>query len=300
MDATARAAVRYQLTMSFVRSGCLWVAIWLLFTQVAGAQPMGEVVVVPYGTQDLDASLSATSALEGELSNARVSLIPLHDARDRFTARSRAPQTASDSDLDVLARAAHDAVEHVAFGRTAAAQKSVREVIARAERTLESLNRETSTARQILDACLSLVRSALQAGKRDLALEQATRCRRLVPDLMPSEDAHPANVVGVLMEADNLLRRMRIGQLTVTSAPENGCSVYVNDRHLGTTPFLLERAAAGDYRVQVECNVARVHVMQLGDHPVNLLVDTVRTITGSPYESFARDFEFVSNQLVKA
>jgi PEGA domain len=237
---------------------------------------MGEVVVVPFGTPELSAALSATTTLEGELSEARVSLIPLHDARDRFTARSRPPQTASDTDLDVLARAAHDAVEHVAFGRTAAAQKSVREVITRAERTLESLNRETSTARHILDACLSLVRSALQTGKRGLALEQATRCRRLVPDLMPSEDAHPADVVGVLMEADNLLRRMRIGHLTVTSAPETGCSVYLNGRHLGTTPFLLERAAAGDYRVQVECNrtLARVHLLQLGDQPTTLLVDT--------------------------
>lgn len=176
----------------------------------------------------------------------------------------------------MLARAAHDAIEHLAFGRTAAAQKSVREVITRAESTLESLNRETATARHILDACLSLVRSALQSGKRDLALEQAMRCRRLVPDLMPSEDAHPANVVGVLAEADNLLRRMRIGHLAVSSAPDSGCSVYLNGRHLGTTPFRLDRAAAGDYRVQVECNrsLARVHLVQLGDQPVDLLVDT--------------------------
>jgi hypothetical protein len=234
------------------------------------------VVVVPYGAPDLGAALQATSMLEAELSNERAALIPLHDARDRFTARSRPPQTASDSDLDVLAREARQAIEHVAFGRTAAAQKSVREVIARAERTLESLNRETGTARHILDACLSLVRSTLQAGKRDLALEQATRCRRLVPDLVPSETAHPANVVGVLAEADNLLRRMRIGNLTVHSAPESNCSVYLNGRHLGTTPFQLDRAAAGDYRVQVECNrsFARVHIVQLGDQAASLLVDT--------------------------
>lgn len=247
---------------------------------------MGEVVVVPFGTPDLTAALNVTSMLEAELSNERVALIPLHDARDRFTARSRPPQTASDSDLDVLAREARQAIEHVAFGRTAAAQKSVRDVITRAERTLESLNRETATARHILDACLSLVRTTLQAGKRDLALEQATRCRRLVPDLVPSETAHPANVVGVLAEADNLLRRMRIGNLTVRSAPESGCAVYLNGRHLGTTPFQLDRAAAGDYRVQVECNrtLARVHVVQLGDQAVSMLVDTQfdRAIASDP------------------
>jgi hypothetical protein len=285
--------------MSLARS-CFCIAAWFCFAAVAMAQPMGQVLVVPVGSSDLDASLSATSALEARLFDARVAVIPLHDARDRFTARSRAPHTASESDVDALARAARDAVEHVAFGRALAAQNSVREVITRAERTIESLNRETTTARHILDACLSLVRGALQSGKRDFALEQATRCRRLVPDLMPNEDQHPASVVGVLMEADNLLQRMRIGQLTVTSAPDSGCSVYLNGRHLGTTPFLLERAAAGDYRVQVECNrsLARVHVVQLGDEAATLLVDTQfdsavvsdpRLLLGYPSEAEARE-----------
>jgi hypothetical protein len=263
-----------------------WLGLACALPLRARAQPIGELVVVPFGVNDLTPALEATTMLEAELAEARVSLIPMHDARDRFTARSRPPQTASDSDLDVLAREAREAIEHVAFGRTAAAQKSVREVIQRAERTLESLNRETATARHILDACLSLVRTTLQAGKRDLALEQATRCRRLVPDLAPSEVAHPANVVGVLAEADNLLRRMRIGNLSVRSAPESNCSVYLNGRHLGTTPFLLDRAAAGDYRVQVECGrtLARVHVVQLGDQPASLVVDTQfdRAIASDP------------------
>jgi hypothetical protein len=262
--------------MTYSQNIFMLVLFWLLAAAVAQAQPMSDVVVIPVGAPDVGAPLAIAASLESELAEAEIGVIPLHDARDRFTARSRPPQTASNSDLDVLARAAHDAIEHVAFGRTAAAQKSVREVISRAEGTLESLNRETATARHILDACLSLVRSALQIGKRDLALEQATRCRRLVPDLAPSAQAHPVNVVGVLAEADNLLRRMHTGQLKVRSAPESGCSVYLNGRHLGTTPFRLDRAAAGDYRVQVECgrNPARVHIVQLGDQPVSLAVDT--------------------------
>src|SRR3978361_1313549 len=85
------------------------------------AQPMGEVVVVPFGIPDLTAALNVTATLEAELSDEGAPRIPLHDARDRFTARSRPPQTASDSDLDVLAREARQAIEHVAFGRTAAA-----------------------------------------------------------------------------------------------------------------------------------------------------------------------------------
>jgi hypothetical protein len=103
------------------------------------------------------------------------------------------------------------------------------------------------------------------------------RCRRLVPDLAPSDSAHPANVVGVLAEADDLLRRMRTGKLMVKSQPDTNCSVYLNGRHLGTTPFVLDRAASGEYRVQVECAVGRagrVHTVQLGDEPVNMTVDT--------------------------
>jgi hypothetical protein len=282
-----RLSVRYTSRMQPVARTALlrplvgWLSFALMCScacalrSTARAQPLGEVVVVPVG-KDIKAAVQAASLVEAELSAQQVSLISSHDARDRFTARSRPPQTASDSDVDVLAREARDAIEHVAFGRTAAAQRSVREVISRAELTLESLNRETTTARQILDACLSLVRSTLQGGKREVALEQATRCRRLVPDLVPSAAAHPANVIGVLAEADSLLRRLRIGDLTVHSAPESSCSVYLNGRHLGTTPFHLDRAAAGDYRVQVECGSApaRVHLLQLGDQPAKLVVDT--------------------------
>lgn len=251
------------------------------------AQPMGKTIVVPLGAPDPRAALAAADALEAALAGRRVQLVSMHDARDRFNARSRPPLTATNSDLDVLAREARQALEHVAFGRTAAAQRSVREVMARAERTLESLNRETARARQLLDACLSLVRSALHDNQRDQALEQAMACRRLVPDLAPSEVAHPANVVGVLAEADDLLRRMRVGKLSVSSQPEPSCSVFLNGRHLGTTPFVLDRAASGEYRVQVECASTppgRVHAVQLGDDPANLVVDTEfdRAIASEP------------------
>jgi hypothetical protein len=251
--------------------------VLLALSGQAEAQPMGKTIVVPFGIPDARVAFSASDTLEGELSRRRVSVVSQHDARDRFTVRSRTPLTATDSDLDILAKQAREALQHVAFGRTAAAEKSVREVIVRAERTLESLNRETARARQILDACLSLVRGALHEGDREQALEHAMRCRRLVPDLAPSEAAHPANVVGVLAEADDLLRRMRTGKLTVASQPDTACSVYLNGRHLGTTPFVLDRAASGEYRVQVECasgKAGRVHTVQLGDEPVSMTVDT--------------------------
>jgi hypothetical protein len=218
----------------------------------------------------------AADLIEARLTARGISLVSMHDARDRIQAKSRAPLAPDATDLDVLAREAHAAVEHVAFGRNAAAKRSVEEVFQRAERALESLNRETKNARAVLDACLALVRSTLTRGERQEALDMAMRCRRLVPDVAPSEFTHPASVIGVLAEADNQLRRMHIGQLNVSSLPESGCATYVNGRHLGVTPFRLDRAAEGEYRVQVECGrtPGRVHLVHLGEDPVELEVDT--------------------------
>lgn len=241
------------------------------------AQTGGRVVVVPEAVENVgDEEMRAADLIESALAARRMRLVSMHEARDRVLALSRPPVTTDNSDLDVLAQEAQTALEHVAFGRAAAAQRSVREVLARAERALESLNRETKTARHVLDACLALVRSALARDQRRDALAEAMRCRRLVPDVAASEALHPANVIGALAEADDQLRRMRVGRLTVESTPEQGCATYVNGRHLGTTRFQLDRAAAGEYRVQVECGSARgrVHIVQLGDEPVKIAVDT--------------------------
>jgi hypothetical protein len=257
-------------------SQLVFVACMLLASTVAHAQTFGRTVVLPYGPAAAAGAQAAAEPLEAALQARRIPLISMHDARDRFITRSRPPLAPNDTDVDVLAREAQNAIEHVAFGRSAAAQRSVREVLTRAERALETLNRETGTARQVLDACLALVRSALQADDRREALGQAMACRRLVPDVAPNENLHPASVIGVLAEADDQLRRMRIGRLTVQSVPESSCAVYLNGRHLGTTPFLLDRAAAGSYRVQVECGEARgrVHIVDLGEQPVELVVDS--------------------------
>lgn len=259
-----------------LRHTLLAALLWLGLSRVALAQPMGKTVVVSFGSEQSAPNNARLKELESELARRRVALISHHDARDRFTARSRTPQTPSELDIDALAKEAQQAIQHVALGQTAGAQRSVRRIIDLADRSLETLNRETATARTLLDACLALVRSSLHENKRDAAIDQAMRCRRLVPDLAPSEVAHPANVVGALAEADDQLRRMRVGNLSVHAVPERGCDVYLNGRHLGHTPFTLDRAPVGEYRVQVECageKTARVHVVQLGDEPVQISID---------------------------
>ncbi len=254
----------------------------------AHAQSLRGTVVLPvhdFQGGDVRAQRAA-DPVQAALLTRDQATISLHDARDRFVMRSRPPVGAAEGDVDVLAREARAALEHVAFGRTASAQRSVKEVMTLAERALESLNRETATARQVLDACLALVRSALHRDDRREALDQATSCRRLVPDVAPNQSLHPASVIGVLAEADDQLRRLRTGRLRVLSVPESSCSVFLNGRHLGTTPFVLERAAPGKYRVQVECSEerGRVHVVELGDEPTELRVDAQldRAISSDP------------------
>lgn len=266
--------------MTFARSLVVWLLCGALCALAgadrAAAQPMGKTLIVPFGSaaQAPDADLARN--LEAALQKRRIALLSLHDAHDRFLSRSRVAQSPAPSDIDALAKEAHAAIQHVALGRTSAAQSSVQRIVSLAERSLETLNRETATARGLLDACLALVRASLHAGQRDEALDQAMRCRRLVPDLAPSDVAHPATVVGALAEADDQLRRMRVGSLSVNAAPERGCEVFLNGRHLGHTPFALDRAPAGAYRVQVECTgegPGRVHWVELGDDPVKLTVD---------------------------
>jgi len=250
--------------------------LWVVLS--AHAQTLRGTVIIPEASgTSLDASAEQTvDRIEAALKERPVGIISLHEARDRFVAWSRPPTGAEEGDVDVLAREARAALEHVAFGRTQAAQKSVKEVLSRAERALESLNRETATARQVLDACLALVRAELHRDDRAAALVQAASCRRLVPDVAPNQSLHPANVIGALAEADDQMRRLRTGRLHVISKPGASCAVYVNGRHLGTTPFTLERAVAGQYRVQVECSAerGRVHMVTLGDTPVELAVDS--------------------------
>jgi PEGA domain len=254
-----------------------WLACAGALPGTASAQVTNWQSVVLYSATAEGEPLASRAAerVEAALASRGRPLVSMHDARDRLRAYSREPVSPDTSDLDVLAQEARSALEHVAFGRSAAAKRSVQEVFRRAERALESLNRETKTARHVLDACLALVRSALARGDRSDALAEAMRCRRLVPDVAPSEFVHPPTVTGALAEADEQLRRMHIGRLTVSSMPESGCAVYINGRHLGTTPFSLERAAAGEYRVQVECSraVGRVHRVVLGEQPVALTVD---------------------------
>jgi hypothetical protein len=253
----------------------LWLVVAVAVASSAKAQPFGSTLVATFGAGDRAPSLAAAARVEAQLLARRVAIVSMHEARDRFAETTHAPRETSRAGIDALVTGNQLAVRHAAFGRAAEVQRTVDELVASADRSIETLNRDSKNARLLLDVCLVQVRSLLHEGERDSAIEQAMQCRRLVPDLTPTQASHPANVIGVLAEADDRLRRMRSGVLSVDVATGRSCSVFVNGRHLGTTPFTFDRVATGAYRVQIDCGMrpGRVHVVRMDEQPVALVVD---------------------------
>jgi hypothetical protein len=202
--------------------------------------------------------------------------MPLLVAKDRFEARASTEAAATDEqDIDAVAREAQAALVHVATGRNNRARAAVRRVLVRAEAALESLNRETTSARKVLDACLYLVRALLDSGREGAARERVLECRRLVPDIDPDPADHPPSVLDLVDRVQAELRHAPSAELRVESIPL-GCAFYLNGRHLGATPFEIGSLPPGEYRVQVECGASgggRVHRLILGAERTVLSLD---------------------------
>jgi len=189
---------------------------------------------------------------------------------------AEAVATTSD-DLDALARESEAALEHVAFGRRRQAAAAVTRILERAQAAIETLNRETRSARRVLNSCLYLVRALADSGDETAALEQSVDCARLVPDLLPAASEHPPNVRQLFQQAAAELDSGPHGGLRVDSEPQ-GCAVYLNGRRLGSTPFRREELPTGEYRVQVECTETgrpgRVHRIVLSAEPREIVIDS--------------------------
>src|SRR4029079_12187674 len=110
------------------------------------------------------ASRRAAQQLARSLGVGSTHVVQADRARSRFEQRgSTAPLMVSHGDLDALARDTQMALYHVASGLPGRARQDVERAMTRADKVLESLNRETLAAQQLLDACLYLVRAHLQS-----------------------------------------------------------------------------------------------------------------------------------------
>lgn len=249
----------------------------LLPARVARAE-MWSVVPAVIGDGE-GAQLSAARARDAvhEALGSGTDAMPPARARERFESRgSSQPVAATHSDLDAIADHAQKALYHTASGLVSRASQDVERLMEHAEGALESLNRETQAARQLLDACMFSVRGLLENDEPDRARAQALECRRLVPDLEPSADMHPPHVIGEYAAAGAALEMQKPGSLRITSDP-TGCPVFVQGRKLGKTPLDLPQLSHGDYRIQVECipgEFARVHRVAVGQSHIAVHVDS--------------------------
>jgi hypothetical protein len=198
-------------------------------------------------------------------------------ARSYFEQRgSTLPVPVSHSDLEALAHDSQLALYHVAAGLLSQARQDVARALTRADRALESLNRESLSAQQLLDACLFLARAHLMARDHTRALDQALECRRRVPELQPDPKMHPPEIIGLVAEAEAELRLRNPGSLRIESEPD-GCTVYVNGRPLGRAPLELPQLSPGEYRLQAECTegeIGRVHRVSVSNSRVVKRIDT--------------------------
>jgi len=257
-----------------------WLALLALGASCVPAVAAQSWVVVPVvvgSSDDADLSASRARAVIGAGIGKDARVIDAKTARERFETRgSTAPVAATHGDIDQLARDAQQALYHVAMGLYTSASADVERVVARADRALESLNRETLAARQLLDSCLFIVRARMQERKGKAARRQALECRRLVPDIEPDASMHPPDVIGELAAAEAELESQRPASLRVTSDPME-CPAFVQGRNLGSTPLELSRLGPGDYRIQVECvpgEYGRVHRVTLGHARTIVHVDS--------------------------
>jgi tetratricopeptide (TPR) repeat protein len=237
---------------------------WLVFPSTIGRS--GDTVDAPRAVATaLVKRLPAQKTMSGKL------------AQSYFEKRgSSTPVPVSHSDLEALSQDAQLALYHVASGLLSQARHDVARALVRADRALESLNRESISAQQLLDACLFMVRAHLMAHEHAQALEQALECRRRVPELDPDPKMHPPEVIGLVAEAEAELRLRNPGALRVESEPD-GCTVYVNGRPLGRAPLELPQLSPGEYRLQAECTegeVGRVHRVTVSNGRVVKHIDT--------------------------
>lgn len=181
--------------------------------------------------------------------------------------------------LDLHAACVQELMGFVAEQRFAAATETAERCQRMMEESIALLNRETRSAEQVLDGCLFVVRAILEAAGRAggpeverRAIAQGRECRRRVPDLAVSPNVHTQEVRAIMARVDaELARNQRT--LRVTGAQE-GCSLYLNGRRLGTTPFARRGMPPGTYTVQIQCDrPSRIYRVELVGNEAEVHID---------------------------
>lgn len=215
----------------------------------------GAVLVLPASSErDLAETREWVAALVRALQAEGVATVPAEDASTSFEAHVSSPAVElSASDIERWVARSQSAVRHLARADYDRARADLLEAHALSNGAAEELNREAERARQVLDTCLYMVRAYVETRDDTNAMNQARACRQLVPGAEPSPYRHTPEVREIIERVDANIAAEAPGQLVVSSEP-NGCAVRLNGISFGTTPFRMDGIAAGEYRLQVECD----------------------------------------------
>ncbi|MEM7606991.1 MAG: hypothetical protein AAF411_16665 [Myxococcota bacterium] len=166
-----------------------------------------------------------------------------------------------------------DLEEQVAAFRAAARPpEEIRRAIDRAlddyERFVATWGRDDVVARRYFELCLQRADFTVNPLPDEVP-DAVARCRRIVPDLSPTE-GHTTEVVESLAQLD---QGGRLGTLTRIEGPP-GCPVLLNGRRAGTAPYEWN-AIPGQYSVQLTCEEkdSRSHILVVGSEPTVFKVD---------------------------
>lgn len=246
--------------------GMLGALLLAVFCTPAHAQGVPDHVVVAAtisGDGHLGDSRELANALGEALARAELSTWTPEDARTQFEAAVSAPALElSESDLRRWVESSRSAVRHLARADYDEARAELLEAHQVASRAAAELNREAERARQVLDTCLFMVRALVETRDEAGAMRQARECRQLVPGAEPTPYRHTPEVRDILERVDAQMAAEPPGALLVTSSPA-GCHVLLNGISFGVTPFRVDELAAGEFRLQVECNEGRGRIRRV-------------------------------------
>ena len=256
-----------------------------LLTAPLPALAQGTIAVVPASPPDLSTQVRSERvaiAIRRALRARGAPVLSGDEMVRRFRQRHSAePASVETGVYEELSACAEELLVAVSSARYRYAEQTGVRCRELAEQSLESLNRRTQSAREVLDACLMVVRATLDADSRvapsGSAIERARaeilRCRAMVPDLPATSERHTERIRELLRDVDAALEGTN--SLLAIDSQQPGCRVYVNGRRLGSTPLRRSGLPQGAYRVQVECGDApgRVHLVTVGSAETELTID---------------------------
>ena len=238
--------------------------------------PRWLLVVVSHDDQHQQAATQTSQMVERHMMAMGFPIYAGVRASDWFASNLSKPhRTLGASEHARLKPCVDGTLRQIVDGNQKRASQTAEECLAPIDKDLDAYNDDAETATQVYNICLLKVRALLEEGKADQAYRYSLKCRRLVPDAKPSTHLHPPEVVALVMQADSDLHTQPHSTLNVRSS-EPSCTVFLNGRRAGQSPFRSGPLPGGSYSVKLQCpytGESRVHRVHLGADPVTIRID---------------------------